>query len=118
MPDEGFRAFVEVAPDAIVIVDDHGKIISINRLAEEMFGYTRAELIGNDVEMLIPVRHLSAHVGHRTKYTNEPRRRPMGTGQQLSGRRKDGSEFPVEISLSPFTSPEGTQIISIIRDIT
>jgi len=115
---ENLRAFLDVAPDAIVIVDDHGTIVSVNHLAEEMFGYSRDDLVGRTIEMLVPERHRHAHSAHRQRYAEAPRTRSMGTGQQLSGRRKDGTEFPVEISLSPFKTAKSTQIISIIRDIT
>jgi PAS domain S-box-containing protein len=113
-----FRDFLEVAPDAILLVDDSGTIRLMNGQAEQMFGYARKELLGQPLEMLLPERFRAAHVGHRTGYQHSPRTRPMGTGLELFGRRKDGSEFPVEISLSPTRTDEGDFIVSVIRDIT
>jgi PAS domain S-box-containing protein len=115
----GFKGFLESAPDAVVVIDAAGRIAIVNALTETLFGYSRDELLGKPVEMLVPDRYRNIHVHHRDGYLKEPRTRPMGAGQELSGRRKDGSEFPVEISLSPLrTSREGTLVISIIRDIT
>lgn len=113
-----FRGFLESAPDAVVVVDLDGRIAIVNTLTEQMFGYGREELVGLPVEALVPERFRQAHVHDRSGYSREPRTRPMGAGQELWGRRKDGSEFPVEISLSPIKTERGTMVTSIIRDIT
>jgi PAS domain S-box-containing protein len=116
--DEKFRNLLEAAPDAMVIVDEHGKIQFINAQTEKLFRYSRAELIGQKVEILVPSRYQSRHVIDRAAYGRSPHSRPMGAGAELFGRRKDGSEFPVEISLSPQATTAGTLISSAIRDIT
>jgi PAS domain S-box-containing protein len=113
-----FRALLEAAPDAMVIVDHHGKIVLTNTQTTRLFGYTAQELLGQPVEILIPEGARKDHASHRDVYSRSPRARPMGVGMELSGRRKDGSEFPVEISLSPLETPEGTLVTSAIRDIT
>lgn len=113
-----FEAFLQSAPDAIVSVDGQGKIMLVNSQTERMFGYAREELLGNSVELLLPDRYRTNHVVHRTEYTDHPTTRPMGIGLDLAGRRKDGTEFPVEISLSPVQPGDGTLVMSIIRDIT
>jgi PAS domain S-box-containing protein len=114
-----FRELLESAPDGIVIVDAAGLIQIVNRQTEALFGHPRAELLGQPVEILLPERFHVRHIGHRTGYQRDPHTRPMGTGLELFGLRKDGSEFPVEISLSPMTSDNGeTLIISNIRDVT
>jgi PAS domain S-box-containing protein len=113
-----FRALLEAAPDAMVIADEHGKISLVNAQTEKLFGYNREELLGQPVEILIPPRYRGNHVNHRRDYSETPRLRPMGAGRELFGLRKDGSEFPVEISLSPFRSSEGSLVFSAIRDIT
>ena len=112
------QGFLEAAPDAIVVVDTDGRIVIVNQLTERMFGYPREELIGKTVELLVPERYRPTHTGDRSAYFREPRTRPMGEGRELSGRRKDGTEFPVEISLSPLVTDAGTLVISIIRDTT
>jgi len=112
------QGFLEAAPDAIVVVDSEGRIAIVNQLTEKMFGYGREELLGKPVEFLVPERYRGQHVNDRTEYFREPRTRPMGEGRELSGRRKDGSEFAVEISLSPLVTESGTLVISIIRDTT
>lgn len=113
-----FQALLESAPDAIVSVDADGRITLVNSQTEKMFGYPREELLGQPIEILIPLRHHQAHVQHRAGYTASPTTRPMGTGLKLAGRRKDGSEFPVEISLSPVRAQDGFRVMSIIREIT
>ena len=118
MPDERFRQLLEAAPDAILQVDEEGRIILMNRVTEEMFGYTREELMGQPIEILIPEELRNAHVGHRAHYRTRPSTRVMGTGLTLQGLRKDRSRFPVEISLSPGSSREGFHATAIVRDIT
>jgi len=113
-----FRMLLESAPDAMVIIDNQGKIAIANGQAEEMFGYGRQEMLGQAVEMLLPERLRVNHVGHRDGFAEQPRLRPMGPGLDLLARRADGSEFPVEISLSPVRSDAGRFVSSVIRDVT
>lgn len=118
MTEAGFDELLEAVPDAVVIVDRHGVIRRLNRQAEVMFGYGRAELVGQAVEVLIPDRYRVAHVGHRETYSAHPRTRAMGSGLELFGTRSDGAEFPVEVSLSPMSSAGESLVISTIRDVT
>jgi PAS domain S-box-containing protein len=109
---------LELSPDAVVIVGPEGRIELVNRQTEALFGYSRDELLGQPVERLVPARFHARHLRHRQGYIAAPRTRPMGTGLQLFGCRKDGSEFPVEISLSPLKVEENTLVIGTIRDVT
>ena len=119
MGERRFREILDAAPDAILQVDQQGRIILLNRATENMFGYDRADLLGEPVEILIPEEVRPRHHGHRARYENLASIRPMGIGMQLEGLRRDGSRFPVEISLSPSESPEmGFTTTAIIRDIT
>jgi PAS domain S-box-containing protein len=113
-----FRELVESAPDAMVIVRENGEIVLVNAQFERVFGYTREELVGKQVEILVPGRLRDAHRSHRRGFLSDPHARPMGVGLDLHGRRKDGVEFPVEISLSPLPTEEGMLVSSSIRDIT
>ena len=113
-----FRHLLESAPDAMIIIDDKGKIALVNRQAEDMFGYARHEMLGKPIEMLIPSRLHEAHVGHRETFLRTPRLRPMGKGRSLVALRNDGSEFPVEISLSPVHAASRRFVSSVIRDVT
>ena len=113
-----FRGLLESAPDGIVVVDRTGTIVIVNSQTERMFGYSREELIGNTIELLVPESSRKHHARDRAAYTAEPRTRPMGTGRALTGRAKNGREFPVEISLSPLLTDEESLVMSIVRDIT
>jgi PAS domain S-box-containing protein len=113
-----FRDLVDLAPDGVVACDRSGTILLVNIAAERMFGYSRAELIGQPIETLIPERIRARHPGHVAGFITTPKMRPMGSGLELAGRRKDGSEFPVEISLSPVQGDGGMIVSTAIRDIT
>ena len=112
------QALLESATEGIILIDSAGRITLVNRAAERMFGYARAELLGQPLEILLPERTRPGHVGHRTGYFAGPRVRPMGIGLDLSGRRKDGAEFPVEISLSYVETDAGLLAMAFVTDIT
>ena len=113
-----FRNLLESAPDAMIIVDSQGEIEIANRQCERMFGYSREELLGMCVDELLPVRFRGRHGHYRDDYFSAPKIRPMGSGRELAGLRKDGSEFPVEISLSHVDGPHGMRVSSVIRDVS
>lgn len=113
-----YRGLLEAAPDAMVIVDRRGRIVLVNAQTEQLFGYSREELLDKPVEILVPRRFQEKHPANREAYIERPVPRSMGSGIELFGLRKDGTEIPVEISLSPLTTNEGTLVSSAIRDIT
>ena len=116
--EQRFRLVVEAAPNAMVMIDRAGKIVMVNTQAERVFGYSRAELVGQPVEMLVPERFRGHHPDLRKTFFADPRPRPMGAGRDLYGLKKDGSEFPVEIGLNPIETDEGIMVLSAIVDIT
>jgi PAS domain S-box-containing protein len=109
---------LEAIPDAMVVINQDGIVVQINSQTEDLFGYTRDELIGQKIEILVPERQRQTHHHHREHFAQEPRIRRMGAGLELHGRRRDGSEFPVEISLSPVSTGNGTLVLSAVRDVS
>lgn len=116
--EEKFRTAVEAAPNGMIMVDEKGTIILANEQAEKMFGYMKTELLGNPIELLVPLETRGRHPTFVKSFMGSPVPRPMGVGRDLFARRKDGSQFPVEIGLRPFTGPDGVFVISSIVDIT
>jgi PAS domain S-box-containing protein len=113
-----YRKLLHAAPDAILEVNEAGRILILNEAVERMFGYSRDELVGLSVDQLVPAAMRGGHAQHRSAYANRPKTRPMGTGLELQGQRKDGSLFPVEISLSPNWIEGSLHVIASVRDIT
>jgi PAS domain S-box-containing protein len=113
-----FEKLFEASPDAVLVTDHNGLILQANAQAENMFGYARRELVGHSVELVIPERFHSAHPKHRSAYSSQPRVRAMGAGLELFGRRKDGTEIPVDIMLSPLEMAEGQLVLAVVRDIS
>ena len=111
-------AILEAAPDALIIVDTNGCINLINKQTENLFGYSKEQLIGQKIEFLIPERYRIKHEGHRAGYFKQPRTRPMGAGLELYGLHQNGHEFPVEISLSPLEIKEGFLALAAVRNIS
>jgi PAS domain S-box-containing protein len=116
--EERFRLVVESAPSAMVMVGEEGKIVLVNAQTEKLFGYSRRELLGHTVEMLVPERFRGKHPGYRQSFFSQPQTRAMGAGRDLFGLRKDGTEVPVEIGLNPIRTPEGSFVLAAIVDIT
>ncbi len=114
---ETLLELLESAEDGLVVIDHAGEMVLVNRRTEQMFGYTREELIGQPVEMLVPPAYVKRHARERANYFSHPRARPMGRGIDLWGRRRDGTQFPVEISLVPLQSAEGVFAGAMIRDL-
>jgi len=116
--EQRLRELLEAAPDAILQVDEDGRIILLNHMTEQMFGYRREELLGAPIEILVPAELRAMHAAHRSRFASHPTTRAMGNGLVLEAVRKDGTRFPVEISLSPALSEAGFRATAIVRDIT
>jgi PAS domain S-box-containing protein len=113
-----FEQLLEAAPDAMIGVDQRGTILLVNHQTEQVFGYSRGELLGQPVELLVPDRYHGGHESHRAGYFKNPVTRPMGAEFSLFGRRQDGTEFPAEISLSSIETADGVVAIAAVRDVT
>jgi two-component system sensor histidine kinase DevS len=118
LTDEQIWRVVDGAPDSMILVDESGNMLLVNRQTEAMFGYERSELLGKPIEELVPERFRQAHGAHRTRYRAEPRPRPMGSALHLFGRHHDGHEFPIEVSLSPIEGEHGLLVVAAVRDIS
>src|SRR5438309_1466896 len=116
--DELFRLAVNLSPSGMIVIDQTGTILLVNREVERLFGYERAEVIGQHVEMLVPARFRPQHPGHRDAFFASPHARPMGAGRELFGVRKDGREVPIEIGLNPIQTEGGVFVLSSIVDVT
>src|SRR5947207_1261522 len=116
--EEKFRLVVEASPSGIILVNDRGRIALVNSQTEKLFGYGREELVGKPVEILVPERFASRHPDHRGEFLGAPTARAMGAGRELFARRKDGSEFPVEIGLNPIQTPDGILVLAVVVDIS
>jgi PAS domain S-box-containing protein len=116
--EQNFRDLIEGLPDAIVVIDAAGAIALVNHQTERLFGYARDELLGEVIEILVPERYRATHFLDRDGYLAAPRTRPLGVGKELFGRRKDGSEVPVEISLSPLRTASGLLVTAVVRDLS
>lgn len=115
---EHFLLALEAAPTGMIMVDAHGKMVLVNAQIEKLFGYSREQLIGQPVELLVPERFRHRHPGHRDSFLAAPTFRPMGAGRELYGVRKDGTELPIEIGLNPLDTPGGRFVLSSVVDIT
>ncbi len=113
-----FQTFLEVSPDALLLVDAPGTIVRVNRQTEQLFGYARGDLLGRPIELLLPARFRARHEEHRAGYRARPRNRAMGEGLELFGLRADGTEFPVDISLAPLVTARGPVVAAAVRDAT
>src|SRR3989442_3711835 len=118
LADRRFLGLLEAAPDAMVCAERDGRIALVNAQTERLFGYGRDELVGQPVEILVPDDVRDAHPGHRAGYVADPRPRPMGAEMQLAGRRRDGTTFPAEVSLSAIDTDEGILVSAAVRDVT
>lgn len=118
LTDDALRSAVDAAPDGILVVDEAGMIVFVNPMAERLFEYERDQLVGESVDRLVPLAVQQKHAAHRSAYMENPRTRAMGSDLELRGRQRSGTDFPVEISLSPVRSGARTLVIAIVRDVT